>query len=97
MKQYIDKSDVLAEIERRLEKIANVSSENNTELATIHGAQIYELINLAQYINTLEVKEVDLNREIDLWIRNLHSVPNFEELNKFAKHFFELGLKAKGE
>lgn len=59
MKQYIDKAAIMAEIERRLEKIANASSENNRELSAIHGAQQYELINLVQYIDTLEVKEVN--------------------------------------
>ena len=93
--ELIDKADIVAEIERRLEKIANASSENNRELSAIHGAQQYELINLVQYIDSLEVKEVNLDGEINLWVRNLHRVPNFEELNKFARHFFELGLKAQ--
>lgn len=93
--KLIDKADIVAEIERRLEKIANASSENNRELSAIHGAQQYELINLVQYIDSLEVKEVNLDGEINLWVRNLHRVPNFEELNKFARHFFELGLKAQ--
>lgn len=59
MAQYIDKSAIVAEIERRLEVIANASSENNRELAAIQGAQQYELINLIQFLNTLEVKEID--------------------------------------
>ena len=52
------------------------------------------LEGIVDFLDTLEVKEMDLDREIDLWVRNLHRVPNFEELNKFARHFFELGLKA---
>lgn len=60
MEQYIKKSDIVAEIERRLEKIANASSENNRELSAIYGAQQFELINLALFINNLEVKEVVL-------------------------------------
>lgn len=64
MEQYIKKSALVAEIGRRLEKIANASSENNRELFAIRGAQQYELINLAQYINTLEVKEVDLENSM---------------------------------
>lgn len=58
MTQYIDKSALVAEICRRLEVIANASSDNNRELAAIHGAQQCELISLVQYINTLEVKEI---------------------------------------
>jgi hypothetical protein len=57
MEKYVPKSALVAEIERRLEKIANASSEGNRELSAIHGAQQYELINLVQYINTLKVKE----------------------------------------
>lgn len=65
MAQYIDKSALMAEIERRLAALANTSAGDNREFAAIIGAQHYELINLAQYINTLEVKEVDLEKEFD--------------------------------
>lgn len=73
MEQYIPKSAVVAEIERRLEKIANASSEGNRELSAIHGAQQCELINLVQYIDTLEVKEIHEDIDMDL-------NPFFEEL-----------------
>lgn len=63
MKQYIDKADIEEEINRRLEALANTSAENNREFAAIIGAQHYELINLAQYINTLEIKEIDSNND----------------------------------
>ena len=66
MEQYIPKAAVLAEIERRLELLANTSAGDSKEFAAIIGAQHYELINLVQYINTLEVKEVDLEREFDI-------------------------------
>ena len=57
MGQYIKKSDIVVEIERRLEAIANASSESSRELAAIQGAQQYELISLIQFLNTLEVKD----------------------------------------
>ena len=63
MKQYIDKSALVAEINRRLEAISNSSNENKRELAAIRGAQQYELINLALFIDTLEVEDVDLESE----------------------------------
>ena len=59
MEQYINKAALVAEIERRLEVIANASSENNRELAAIQGAQQYELINLIQFLDTLEVKDAN--------------------------------------
>lgn len=82
MKQYINKGDIEDEINRRLEALANTQAENNREFAAIIGAQHYELINLAQYINTLEVKEVDTNNDIQLtWedIRELYII--FAELD----------------
>ena len=75
MKQYIDKDAIAAEIERRLEALANTSAGDDREFAAIIGAQHYELISLVQYINTLEVKEVeeepvsnDLEREIKHYV-----------------------------
>lgn len=60
MAQYIDKSAVMAEIERRLEALANTSAGDNREFAAIIGAQHYELLNLGQYINTLEYKDGEI-------------------------------------
>ena len=88
MEQYIKKSAIVAEIERRIKSLNKDRDFNYL--------QIKELEALLSFLNTLEVKEVDLDGEINLWVRNLHRVPNFEELNKFARHFFELGLKTKG-
>lgn len=109
MEQYIPKAAVVAEIERRLEVLANTSAGDNKEFAAIIGAQYYELINLVQYINTLEVKEVDLKK--------VHYKPLDEDFERdavsfcidkglnttshiaktIAQHFFELGLKARKE
>lgn len=53
-------------------------------------------------IDTLEVKEVDLDAEFDkycetLYLIDLENEP-YAELFECAKHFFELGFKAqKGE
>lgn len=50
----------------------------------------------------LKAKEVDLEKEIDVWYQNKASKEFenvfYEDIEKFAKHFFELGLKTqKGE
>ena len=94
MEQYISKSALAAEIERRLDKLANTSAENNREYSAIIGAQHYELISLVQYINTLEVKEVNLEDDVDKILEA--NDWNFDKIDfyQFAKHFFELGLKA---
>ena len=101
MEQYIPKAVVLAEIERRLELLANTSAGDSKEFAAIIGAQYYELINLVQYINTLEVKEVDLKKEIDNYTKNILACDvqhePFTHLYNCAKHFYELGINARKE
>ena len=104
MAQYIDKSDLVAEIERRLEAISISSNENNRELAAIRGAQQFELINLARFLDTLEVKEVELEKhlkeDIEDVLFDLDGVAvkgathylTVEDVKDIAKHFFELGM-----
>ena len=99
MKQYIDKAAVVAE----LEKLYNLEYDNTSSLSC--GKKIM-LRNILLFLDTLEVKEVDLEKEIKDYLRkqpiaarsqgtDLRLVPSPE---KIAKHFFELGLKAqKGE
>ena len=56
-------------------------------------------------IDTLEVKEVDLEKEFESFLDNIEGVPRMwhsdeqiEWAKDIAKHFFELGLKTqKGE
>ena len=68
----------------------------------------YELNRLLEFINTLEAKEVDLEKELESWRHNhFHGRRDKEASGEYleritqlelAKHFFELGLKAqKGE
>lgn len=62
-----------------------------------YGHEDDEILSL---INSLEVKEVDLDftKEVDVWIRDNGDTNGFFNVEEFAKHFFELGLKAqKGE
>ena len=92
MVQYIDKAAVVAEIERIKKEECPVDSyEGRCKLLWFE--------QFLSFLGTLEVKEVNLDGEINLWVRNLHRVPNFEELNKFARHFFKLGFQKaqKGE
>lgn len=42
-----------------------------------------------------EQPEVDLEKEIHEKAIQLHTAPTYEELEKFARHFYELGLKAR--
>lgn len=88
MKQYIDKSALAAEIEKR--KRRNVLNEGAFE----------EDIDILSLLDTLEMKEVDLEKEIEL-VKGDYEQVDVAWNNDFdfiARHFFELGIKAqKGE
>ena len=89
MEQYIPKSAVVAEIEKRKRK----------NVLTNEGA-FEEDIDILSFINNMEVKEVDLEKEIDkVWDTDYEDFGILaDDFYKVAKHFFELGLKAqKGE
>ena len=60
MKQYIDKSALVAEIERRIKVSQDYAKCNLTESTKIgNQAQLLELNDILSFLNTLEVKEVD--------------------------------------
>ena len=92
MKKYIDKDALIAEIEKEL----NTTKKYSTEY--VNGKK-YALKKILSFIDTLEVKEVDLEKEIaSQYESNYEDYLTYEEFADIAKHFFELGLKAqKGE
>lgn len=59
MKQYIDKAAVVAEIER---KIRNIDYEG---LSDRNIGQKQSLYHILSFLNTLEVKKVDLEKEYE--------------------------------
>ena len=90
--ELIDKSKVVAELEKRIAEGENVAKELPS--STIMGLiQAYK--NTLSFLDALEMKEVDLEKEIKKYIENNicgYCVPGVEET---AKYFFELGLKAQ--
>lgn len=64
---------------------------------TIKWAYLSDLLHTNSF--NIEVKEADLEKEIKLWFD--YGLPNNDELLDYiketAKHFYELGLKTKGE
>ncbi len=111
MKQYIEKSIIVAEIENRKRKLLDhIICERDKEWAVRTAHQLNRII---WFINDLEVKEVDLEKELNdfiekqkAWVKddrvveynNGDSFNHIYDLEPVAKHFFELGLKAqKGE
>lgn len=91
MAQYIDKTALVAEIKKRI----NFNERLNAY------PRLDECNGILSFINTLEVKEVDLEKETKKWWKErLHLNPenklwmDAHQSIVFAKHFFELGLKA---
>ena len=95
MKQYIDKAAVVAEIERRKKLLSD-------PILPIKDLMIGEknaLLSLLSFINTLEIKDVDLGMEFDNYTKDILACDiqfePFTQLYNCAKHFFELGLKVQ--
>lgn len=131
MKELIDKAAVVAEIEKRIKGLKDCGADT----VAGYAGEISGLKNLLFFLDTIEVKEVDMEKEIDtLWCSlftnntmkrdptNPHTfIPDpaytkdgakvaytleidwkidkidADFLMKVARHFFELGLKSKGE
>lgn len=91
--KLIDKDALVVEIERRIKSLHQVNSPREQ-------AVLYECKDILSFLDTLEVKELDLEKSISDWL--FEGLPNDEEeidyIKETAKHFFELGLKVqKGE
>lgn len=105
MEQYISKSALVAEIEKRINDwtIRGKNSLIGQGKDTCES-RVTELNDLLSFLNTIEVKETpdsdNLEEEIEnelerTWYGEYLDTDKFRES---AKHFFELGLKAqKGE
>lgn len=99
--ELIDKSVIVAVIKKKLDKYSKLHSFN-------YGA-VKDLESLLDFLDTLEVKEVDCEREINDYISNnffgsqtlgfftnrTKEEPNDQDIALCAKHFYELGLKSK--
>lgn len=96
MAQYIDKDALVAEIEK-------LKTFYNDDENIHHIAKFNILVDILSLITALEVKEVDLEKEINEWLLrdNITDTRNDDycdvDIEETAKHFFELGLKAQKE
>ena len=94
MEQYISKSAVVTEFNRLIAELVEEGEDTMFEQGRISAFEDTKL-----FLDTLEVKEVNLDKELD-FVRDAYYYFTSDERNsmkKVAKHFFELGLKAKGE
>lgn len=103
--KLIDKNAIVAEFRRRIQESIDAGGATR---GVYLSERMKEDSYILSFIDTLEVKEVDLEKELDTWRHNhFHGrrdiFANGEYLERIsqldiAKHFFELGLKAqKGE
>ena len=102
MAQYIPKDGLVAEIERRLDDHKDEYKRSGDIYASVLMEEVEDILS---FLNTLEVKEVDLEEEMKSWRHNhFHGKRDKEAGGEYlervsqldiAKHFFELGLKSK--
>ena len=96
MEQYIPKSALVAELKK---KIRDYWSDSENTM----GIYPYALEEVIKYVDTLEVKEVNLEKEIQVFSKmelelikiydaNVGLTITMHQLCQCAKHFFELSL-----
>ena len=95
-KKLIDKDALAREIERRI-KYDEMVMDHNTQITELLSRELNTLYELSSFIKSLELKEIDLEKEYD---NEFFKDPVFGKLvNRnagisIAKYFFELGLKS---
>ena len=85
MKELIDKAALVTEIEKLKAYL---------QMPNAHLEAIQVCDNIISVIDTLEVKEVDLDLEITLWANAIPEI-RLDDVERLAKYFYELGLKTK--
>ena len=102
-KQYINKSSIITEIRKLLhnaEAYLKYHHNKNDELVHSFKHQKLTMCELLSFIDSLEVKEVDLEKEIEKYLLTnaafLIGGDSKLVVHHIARYFFELGLKTKG-
>ena len=109
--EFINKELIANELKRRIDfcnKIADACAEGNLHNSLeANELLIRQYENLLYFLNSLEVKEVDLEEEMNKeWNKcepidegmglEIASIEH-EQFDNIAKHFYELGLKRIGK
>ena len=108
--KYICIAALVAEIEKRIEdnkKDIERASHKNLE-DYFEGYEDALVLLKEKFLDTLEVKEVDLEKELSILDNTLFDLDGVavvgathyltvEDVKDMAKHFFELGLNARKE
>ena len=99
MEQFIPKSALVAEIERRINEI-NLDSIEDWRYRLQREHDIEVMKNILSLIDTLEVKEVDLEKEYKDFVEEdpvYNKLVNGIVGKAIAKRFFELGITASNK
>ena len=104
MKQYIDKAVVTNKIWkllfelRKAKKFAKWRSDITQASVVSLDDRIAMLNEIMAFLNTLEAEKIDLEKEIEIFKGDYEQVDVTwnNDFDFIAKHFYELGLKAKG-
>ena len=98
MAQYIDKSALVAEIEKIIEEPA----PSHDQQCPWEDGYYCGLYKAESIIDTLKVKDVDLEKELDEWVKyGPHTnypwctIPDAIKIT--AEHFFELGMSVSNK
>ena len=110
--KLIDKDKIAVEIEKRIKELQDLFKEDEKKLDSFQKTAIHLCIDeckvVLNILDTIETKEVDLEREMDKeWNKcepidegmglEIASIEH-EQFDNIAKHFYELGLNTqKGE
>ena len=105
LQEELISNDIEAEFVLYLKRKFNIPQEGHKLKTNGWKPSPYDLLDIAkhftQWQKKQEVKKVDLEKEIhnaaDQYDINNNGNIYWEDIVGFAKHFFELGLKAKGE
>ena len=96
MEQYISKSALVAEIEKLMNRYDSEYDEDSTEVKAAKGNVCHEILCA---INSLEVKEVDLDKSLTGFMGRYayENGGEYPSAIDIAKQFFELGLSVSNK
>lgn len=87
--KLIDKAAVVAEINKRLHQLTDAAFDS------MIGRN---LIEIKDFLDTLEVKEVDLESEVEKCLKKYQMLAvGKKDFTSIAKHFFELGMQVSNK
>ena len=94
--KLIDRDAVVAEIDSMLKSVEHTS---HCDEISFNSGRWKALTSIKDFLDTFEVKEVDLEKEYEEFVVDDPILGNFITNDTMgmmvAKHFFELGLKTK--